>query len=54
MSVLNVICINIVAVLDVFANDTDFWLGCNSVRSDNEISMIYTNEVDHKISLGTF
>lgn len=51
---MDVICINIVTVLDIFANNTNLQLGCNSVGSDNETMMIYTNEVDHEISLGAF
>jgi len=50
-SILDIIHIDIIAVLDVFDNDTDFQLGCNSVRSDDEILMIYMNEVDCEISL---
>jgi len=46
------ICIDIVVVLDIFANNTDLQLGCNSVESDNETLMIYMNEVNHEISLG--
>ena len=48
---MDVICINIVTI---FANNTNFQLGCNSVGSDNKTMMIYTNEVDYEISLGAF
>ena len=51
---MDVICINIVTVLDIFANNTNLQLGCNSVGSDNKTMMIYTNEVDYEISLGAF
>ena len=53
-SILDVICINIVAVLDIFANNTDLQLECNSVGSDDEITMIYANEVNCEVSLGVF
>ena len=52
MSNLDVICVDIIAVLDIFANNTDLWLGCNSVRSNDETLIIYMNEVGYKISLG--
>jgi len=53
MSILDVTCIDIIVVFDIFANNIDLQLECNSIRSNNETSIIYMNEVNHEISLGT-
>jgi len=51
-SILDVICVNVVAVLDVCADNVYFQLGYNSIKYDNKALMISANKINHEINLG--
>ena len=46
--ILNIICVNVVTILDIFADNTDVWQGCDSVESNNKTLMINSNEVNRE------
>ena len=48
LCILNVIYINIITTLDIFANNTNVWQRYDSVRSNNKTSMINSNEVNRE------